>query len=336
MALWGNNDSKSVSGTIAISTAGAVTGTSTAFTTEVAVGDCISAANTDYFITAIASDTAATVIAGIHPNATIAAVGSGNSYNVSTKPKYIAYADGTGLNSNQVYGVNTTETSVANGAIREFIITKAGSGYTVNAALTFTGGIYSTAATGGSNNTSNGGIISATGRVTSVRVANNGIGYSVIPTATISAPVAQTFNSNTAVQTSNDAISIGTANSKFLVGDLVTYTMAAGNTALTNLVSGTQYYISFSNTTAVALSATSGGANVNLTASTVSETGHSLQGETATVAPVLSGFHDSAHAGWVHRRMGTGGLAGRVYMETLDAMGTIANDAADDNVIPDA
>ena len=153
---------------------------------------------------------------------------------------------------------------------------------------------------------------------------------------TTTQPAAQTFNSNTAVQTSNDAISIGTANSKFLVGDLVTYTMAAGNTALTNLVSGTQYYISFSNTTAVALAATSGGANVNLTASTASETGHSLQGETATVAPVLSGFHDSAHAGWVHRRMGTGGLAGRVYMETLVAMGTIANDAADDNVIPDA
>lgn len=335
MALWGNNDSKSVSGTIAINSSGAVTGTSTAFTTEVAVGDCISAANTDYFITAIASDTSATVVAGAKPNATIAAIGAGNTYNVSTKPKYIAFADGAGLNSNQVYGVDTTETSVANGAIREFIITKAGSGYSVNAALTFTGGVYSTAATGGSNNSSNGGI-QTTGRITSVRVANNGIGYSVIPTATISAPAAQTFNSNTAVQTSNDAISIGTANSKFLVGDLVTYTMAAGNTALTNLVSGTQYYISFSNTTAVALAATSGGANVNLTASTVSETGHSLQGETATVAPVLSGFHDSAHAGWVHRRMGTGGLAGRVYMETLVAMGTIQNDQAGDNVFPGA
>jgi hypothetical protein len=335
MALWGNNDSKSVSGTIGIATTGVVTGSSTAFTTEIVVGDCISAANNDYFVTAIASDTSATVVAGIHPNATIALIGAGNSYNVSSKPKYIAYADGTGLNSNQVYGVDTTEASVANGAIREFIIIKAGSGYSVNAALTFTGGVYSTAATGGANNTTNGAIIT-TGRVTSLRLANNGIGYSVIPTATISAPVAQTFNSNTMVQTSNDAISIGTANSKFLVGDLVTYTMAAGNTALTNLVSGTQYYISFSNTTAVALAATSGGANINLTASTVSETGHSLQGETATVVPVLSGFHDSTHAGWVSRRMGTGGLAGRVYTETLVAMGTIKNDATDDNVIPDA
>jgi hypothetical protein len=335
MSLWGSYDSKTASGTIAIDTSGAVTGSSTAFTTELAVGDCISAANIDFFVSAITSDTAATVVAGIHPNATISAIGAGNTYNISNKPKYIAYADGTGLNSNQIYGVSASETNVSNGAIREFIITKAGSGYSVNAALTFTGGTYDTAATGGANNTTNGAIIT-TGRVTSLRLANNGINYTVLPTATVSPPAAQTFNANTQVQTSNDAISIGTANSKFLVGDLVTYTVASGNTALTNLTSGTQYYISFANTTAVALSATSGGANINLTASTISETGHSLQGETATVVPVLSGSHDSAHAGWVHRRMGTGGLSGRVYYETLVAMGSLAGDASDDNVIPDA
>lgn len=334
MALWGNYDSKTATGTIAISTAGAVTGSSTAFTTELSVGDCISAANTDYFVSAIASDTAATVVAGIHPNSTIPAIGAGNTYVISNKPKYVAYADGTGMNSNQVFGVDTTEAAVSNGAIREFIITKAGSGYSVNAALTFTGGIYSTAATGGANNTTNGAIIT-TGRVTSLRLANNGIGYTTLPTATISAPAAQTFNANTGVQTSNDAISIGTANSKFLVGDLVTYTVATGNTALTNLTSGSQYYISFANTTAVALSSTSGGANINLTASTISETGHSLQGETATVVPVLSGNHGSTHSGWVYRRMGTGGLAGRVYTETLVAMGSVSGDA-EDNVFPDA
>ena len=63
MSLWGNNDGKTASGTIAIAANGAVTGTSTAFTTEARVGDYIRAGGEDYFITAIASNTASGVAA---------------------------------------------------------------------------------------------------------------------------------------------------------------------------------------------------------------------------------------------------------------------------------
>lgn len=42
-----------------------------------------------------------------------------------------------------------------------------------------------------------------------------------------------------------------------------------------------------------------------------------------------------AHAGWNLRIEGTGGRAGRVQYETLVAMSTISNDAADDAVLPD-
>lgn len=44
----------------------------------------------------------------------------------------------------------------------------------------------------------------------------------------------------------------------------------------------------------------------------------------------------AAHAGWVKRRVGTGGNAGRVYYETLVASGTIGGDASDDIQYPDS
>ena len=62
MSGWGNKDDKTSTGTIALSAAGAVTGTSTAFTTEAAVGDILTANSIDFRITAIASNTACTVV----------------------------------------------------------------------------------------------------------------------------------------------------------------------------------------------------------------------------------------------------------------------------------
>lgn len=88
-------------------------------------------------------------------------------------------------------------------------------------------------------------------------------------------PVAVTFNANTSVNGSIDTISISNANSLFSVGDSVVYTVSFGNTALTNLASGSRYYIAHANSTTIALSATSGGANVDLT-SGLTQTGHTL------------------------------------------------------------
>jgi hypothetical protein len=44
----------------------------------------------------------------------------------------------------------------------------------------------------------------------------------------------------------------------------------------------------------------------------------------------------ATHAGWVRRTVGTGGRAGRVFTETLVAMGSMSSDASDDTVLPDA
>jgi hypothetical protein len=118
MALWGNKDSKTASGTIAISTAGAVTGTGTSFTTQAKVGNYITAGGRDYQIVAITSDTAARVLAGTNNgNAAVTAVNAGASYALSEKPVFVAHesADSVGKsgNSSRVFGVDNTEAHVA-------------------------------------------------------------------------------------------------------------------------------------------------------------------------------------------------------------------------------
>ena len=56
MALWGNKDSKSATGTVSIADTGVVTGSSTAFTTQAKIGNTIRVAGVDYEIVAISSN----------------------------------------------------------------------------------------------------------------------------------------------------------------------------------------------------------------------------------------------------------------------------------------
>jgi len=347
MALWGNADSKTASGYANISSNGFVNGTSTSFQTEAKVGDFILMANNDYMIISITSNTAAQVV-GQYQNTTATAQANA-AYVLSEKPRFYlmdanynsntSYASDLYDNySNTVYGIDTTEASVANGAVREVVITYAGSGYNANAAIAWTGGLGNTVAVADAANNSTNGAIITLGRVTSVRTANVGAGFTIGPVATVSAPALIVFNGNTAVTAASDTITITSANSRFSVGDAVTY---AGNATSTpvGLTDSTKYYVSFANTTVLALAATSGGANIDIAkASGDSSTagGATLQGDTATVVAILSGVHTSTHAGWVKRTIGTGGRAGRVTYETLVAMGSISSDANDDNVFPDA
>lgn len=61
----------------------------------------------------------------------------------------------------------------------------------------------------------------------------------------------------------------------FTDGNIVKYTVSAGNTAISGLTNGYNYYVTSSNTTALKLTASPGGAVINLTAGS-SEQGHSL------------------------------------------------------------
>jgi hypothetical protein len=231
------------------------------------------------------------------------------------------------------FGLDATEIRVSgNAAVQQYIITNAGSGYAANAAV-------SVANTIGGANTLAANSTVATGRVTAVTANATISGYTSAPAVTIAAPGARSFNANSAVTNATDAIALTTANSFFLAGDKVTYTVATGNTALTNLTSGGTYYIKTSNTTAVTLAAAPNGDTIDLTKG-LTETGHSLTGETATAVAELTevGYtKGAAHTGWVLRTVGTGGRAGRVQYETLVAMGgTFSTDASDDAILPDA
>jgi hypothetical protein len=233
------------------------------------------------------------------------------------------------------FGVDPTEIAVGNGNVVHITVTSNGSGYTANNTLTFSGG-------GGSSASAN-GIANNTGKISSVIIVNGGSSYETNPTVTVPAPNANSFNANTAVTSgtagtegANNIIALSTA-TFFVAGDPVNYAVAASNTALAGLTSGTKYYIQFANVTHVALAATAGGSRINLTKG-FTETGHTLQGDTATAVAVVGGAKNKgvAHAGWNVRRVGTGGRAGRVQYETLVAMGSIPNDGNDDSILPDA
>lgn len=233
------------------------------------------------------------------------------------------------------FGLDQTEIRVtANAAVAQYIIVTPGSGYAANAAVTVAN------TTGGANTLVANSTASATGRITAITANGTLIsGYTTAPTVTVAAPAAQTFNANTAVTNATDAIAITSANSLFLAGDKVTYTVAAGNTALTNLTSGATYVIKTSNTTAVTLAVGINAPTIDLTKG-LTEAGHSLTGETATATAVLTGrsfTKGAAHTGWILRTVGEGGRAGRVQSEVLVAMGgNFSNDASDDAIIPDA
>lgn len=329
MSLWGNKDTKSGSGTLAIAANGLVTGSSSAFNTEAAIGNYIkvsagSTANLNYVIVSITNSTSCQVQAGLNQgNGSVTATSAGNAYSFSEKPSYVAIADATGVNANQIFGVDTTEMGVSNGSIVEYIITSAGSGYASNSAVTLT------VTNGGTGATAN-AEVNGTGRVITVHANQVGSGFLTSPTVAIGAPAAVSFNALTAVSNTNDTIAIATANSLYLAGDIVRYLVAAGNTAVTGLSNGAYYYIQSSNTSTVKLSATSSGAAIDLTAG-VTETGHTLTGETATAVAVISGAANKGgfHSGWVRRIRGTGGRAGRIQYETLVATGSVSGDAED-------
>jgi len=220
------------------------------------------------------------------------------------------------------FGLDATEIAVSNASVVAYETTFAGSGYSANATVTV-----------GGNATANG--LNTGGRI-SVLAVLAGNSYTTAPAVTVAAPTAQGFNANSAVTNATDAIAITSANSIFLANDKVTYTVAAGNTALTNLTSGGVYYIKTSNTTAVTLSTELGGTAIDLTKG-LTETGHSLTGETALAAATISGVaRGAAHTGWVLRTVGQGGRAGRVQYETLVAMGGNLSTDAEDTILKDA
>ena len=113
MALWGNADSKTASGTVSIASTGVVTGSSTAFTTQAKIGNTIKANSVEYQIVSITSDTVAGVIMGTNNGNGTVTTCSAQSYTLSEKPVYVAHGSTDSIsimgNSSRIFGVDSTE-----------------------------------------------------------------------------------------------------------------------------------------------------------------------------------------------------------------------------------
>jgi hypothetical protein len=242
MALWGNKDSKSATGTVSIADTGVVTGTSTLFTTEAKVGNFIKAGGVDYQIVSITSDTVAKVIMGANNGNGTVTTASSASYTLSEKPAFVAHegADsgyGKTGDSNKVFGVDTTEAEFA-GKVVNLQIANGGSGYSEAPALTF-------AAAPNGGTTATGTATISGGKVTGVTITGAGAGYTSVPAVTIQVPVLTTPTS--AITTATDKIAY-TAHGQ-TAGSALTY-KNGGGAAATGLTDGTVYYVATAGLTA--------------------------------------------------------------------------------------
>lgn len=254
-----------------------------------------------------------------------------NFYGNTTSSAFV-----TGVSVGQ-FGVDTTEMAITAGNLAFAYVTSGGSGYSANAVVTLTfanGTTNATAVNAFANVTAGVG-----GSITSLLINEPGSTYTVAPAVTIAAPSAINITANTTGFSNTDnVLLVSTANSKFQAGDRLYYSVPTGNTPIAPLTGNTYYYVSFANTTAIALSATSGGANIDITDDRTDDPGevHTVTGDTATGYVVVGGAKNTgvAHAGWVVRTEGTGGRAGRVSYETLVAMGSMTSDGSEDNILP--
>ena len=242
MALWGNKDSKTASGTVSIASTGVVTGTSTAFTTQAKIGNTLTAGGVDYQIVTITSDTVAKVIMGRNNGHGTVTTASGASYTLSEKPSFVAHESitnsgfATAGDSSVVYGVDTTEQSAGGDNVTAVAVSSGATRYLEVPAVTFSGGAGSGAA---ATATIAGGAVSA------IAVTNVGSAYTSAPTVAIAKP--RRVIPTSGITAATDTVAY-TAHG-LVANDEVKY-YNGGGTSATGLTSGTSYYVATAGRTA--------------------------------------------------------------------------------------
>lgn len=341
MALWGNRDSKSASGTLVIAANGSVTGYDTEFTTEARIGDTIIVGNEQYVITVIDSDSEVTVTSSAHGKE-IVEVSSATSYRLNEKPVFVSQSESQG-DSSKVFGVDRYEISEGAGNLTDISIIQGGSNYTEVPNVTVQTGEEGQA------------YAEATltdGVVTAITITGNGnFGYSAVPNVYIDVPrrTIPTANVNTTAETIGyEGHGLNTGDTIRYYGDGLAPAVADEFAVFVIKIDADTFKVATSKANAEA------GTAINLTS-----TGNEGQyfdvlepaGVTATAKAVLgsgtegehwegysnwvSGEQHVTHTGWVRKTVGTGGRAGRVQYETLVAMGSISGDANDDRAFPE-
>jgi hypothetical protein len=235
MALWGNKDSKTATGTVSIDAAGVVTGSSTLFTTEAKIGNTIRAAGVDYLITTITSATVAKVRLGRNNGDGGVTTCSGETYTLSEKPTFVALesADsgiGVSGDSNKVFGVDVTEGAAGGDNVTNVAVVDGKARYLEAPAVTFSGGEGTSAAATAS--------ISG-GAVTSIAVTNVGSGYTSAPTVAIAKPRRTIPTSGVTIASEQ----IAYTTHGLTAAESVKY-FTGGGSAITGLVNDTEYFVS--------------------------------------------------------------------------------------------
>ena len=237
MALWGNKDSKSATGTVSIADTGVVTGSSTLFTTEAKVGNSLLANAVEYQIVSITSNTVAKVVMGTNNGNGTVTTCSAQSYTLSEKPVYVSHgsADTFSMgNSALVYGVDATEAVSGGDNVSAVAIVSGKTRYIGTApAVTFSGGGGSSAA---ATATISGGV------VTAITVTNTGTAYTSAPTVAIAKPARIIPTSG--ITTAADIVSYVTHG--LVAGEEVKYFTGIG-AAATGLTNNTAYYVATAN-----------------------------------------------------------------------------------------
>jgi hypothetical protein len=233
MALWGNKDSKTASGTVSIADTGVVTGSSTSFTTEAKVGNYILAGGVDYQIVSITSNTVAKVIMGTNNGNGTVTTASGASYTLSEKPASVAHesADSFSMGrSSLVYGVDTTEATAGGDNVTAVSVVSGKTRYLEVPAVTFSGG-------GGSSAAATAAI--SGGAVSAITVSNTGSSYTSAPTVAIAKPKRTIPTSGVAIATEQ----ITYAAHGLTAAESVKY-FHGGSTAISGLSNDTAYFVS--------------------------------------------------------------------------------------------
>ena len=181
-----------------------------------------------------------------------------------------------------IHKSGTLSLGLKSGIITATSVTAGGTGYTAVPAVTSTD-----AGTPSGHTTATLTAVLTNGSVSAITVGNGGKDYNV-PVLTIPAPTAQTFNGSSAsiVSVSANHITLTAAQkSSWVANDRVTYTTTG--TAIGGLVSGTTYFVKTITGNAISLSATSGGAEINISGVGVGTT-HKFTGITATATATKS------------------------------------------------
>ena len=166
--------------------------------------------------------------------------------------------------------------TLKDGVVKTATITSAGSGYTCAPTISFT----DAAAASGTLKDAVASTSITNGKLTGITITEGGEAYGT-PQGTVAAPAALTFNPSSAVSTSNNTITLSSAQAAALENnDQVSYSNGDGSN-VGGLDETTTYFIVQKSGNTVKLSTSSGGSAVGLS-SQGSGTSHSLTGQTAT------------------------------------------------------